>query len=304
MSKTPKDEQLVSSFLSKQQNNETPTAAETRAYQRALDSCVLNQLKSVTPSFFNRLFGIQNKQRFDWEVRYEFPCGRSRKAIDVTAVMEAIKHLIVVNRKSIGTGHASGKQATEDDIDINEAKRLEAIERRKKTEVQREKIQLELTELRRQQIPIEDVRECFDMFSGFVARLRRHCNPTVKKTGETVKNAFLDSLQRYSESIKSDDVSEKIEFGPDLTEIQALNKERQPRTEIASGDAVRGLVDIALNDKNQSSRVQAFEPLGRHLGINSDRSEIQIENRPQVIVYLNDNGCDPERTTRLVAEAK
>ncbi len=229
MSKTPKDEQLVSSFLAKQQNNETPTATETKAYQRALDARVLNQLKSVTPSFFNQLFGIQNKQRFDWEDRYEFPCGRSRKAIDVLAVNAAIKHLISVNRKFIGTGQAPGKPVTDDDIDINEAKRLEAIERRKKTEVQREKIQLELAVLRRQQIPIEDVRECFDMICNVWMRIAKQLQKTGHEDAwEIVETGLEESREAFeSEMANSADDDEIEKLQSEIKKVAAVDEEAE-----------------------------------------------------------------------------
>jgi len=120
------DEQLVRSYLEKQQANKTPTAAEAKAYQRVVDARILTQLRTTTPDFFNQLFGVQNKQRYDWEDRCEFPCGRGRKTIDVIAVLVAIKNLIAANRKYLGidstpTGNTLGSDA---DIDINEAKHL------------------------------------------------------------------------------------------------------------------------------------------------------------------------------------
>ncbi len=230
MSTTPNDEQLVSSYLVKQQNNETPTAAETKAYQRALDARVLRQLKSVTPSFFNQLFGIQNKQRFDWEIRYEFPCGRSRKAIDVTAVIEAIKHLIAVNRKSIGTGQAPGQQVADDDIDINEAKRLEAIERRKKTEVQREKIQLELAVLRRQQIPIEDVRGCFEMICNVWMRISKQLQKTGHEDAWEIVEAGLEESRESFENEMTATVDDDVD--------KAVSQLQSEMKQVAADDPV------------------------------------------------------------------
>jgi hypothetical protein len=195
------EEQLVQSFLAKQASNKTPTAAEARAYQRALDSRVLSQLKSVSPDFFNQLFAIQNKQRFDWEERYEFPCGRARKSIDVLAVLQAIKHLIAVNRKYLGIGKAKSETVGDDEIDINEAKRLEAIERRKKTEVQREKITIELDALKRQLIPVDDVRECFDLICNVWTRVSKQ----LQKSGlEDAWNIVESGLEEAREAFEKE----------------------------------------------------------------------------------------------------
>jgi hypothetical protein len=69
------EEQLVQSNLAKTHDKKTPTPAEAKAYQRAVDARILNQLKSVTPDFFNQLFQIQKKQRYDWQEHYKFPAG-------------------------------------------------------------------------------------------------------------------------------------------------------------------------------------------------------------------------------------
>jgi hypothetical protein len=222
------EDQLVQSYLAKQQANKTPTAAEAKAYQRALDSRVLSQLKLVSPDFFNQLFAIQNKQRYDWEERYEFPCGRSRKSIDVLAVLQAIKHLIAVNRKYLGVGNVK-PAGVGDDIDINEAKRLEAIERRKKTEAQREKIQIELAALKRQLIPIEDVRECFDLICNVWIRVSKQLQKAgLEDAWEITESGLEEAREAFEKEMSPIDSAEEA---ADIAKLETKFQEADSETD-------------------------------------------------------------------------
>jgi hypothetical protein len=103
---TKDDQRLANSYREKVRQGKQPTKAESRAHQQVIESATLEQLRNCSPKFFCTLFGVQNKQRYDWEDRYQFPCGRGRDTIDLFAVSNKIKELIASNRKYLGTGSA------------------------------------------------------------------------------------------------------------------------------------------------------------------------------------------------------
>ena len=93
---------------------------------------------------------------------------------------------------------------------------------------------------------------------------------------------------------------------PDIQEnIQKAQIERADRLEITSDEVINGLRAIAVHGTTDSARVRAYELLGKHLGMFTERLEVaDKQTKPRVVFYWPDNGRDPRITARLKAKAE
>ena len=120
--------------------------------------------------------------------------------------------MISINRKFLGIGKGGGEKQGDDDIDIIEAKRLGEIERRKKTVVQREKIQLELDALKRKVIEAEEVRECFEMICGVWVRISKQLQKTGHEDAwEIVESGLTEAREMFESEMTSPFSDEDID---------------------------------------------------------------------------------------------
>lgn len=181
------DKLLAQNALAKRKAGKSLTVAEKTALQRVQNATLLDMLRAMQPKAFNDLFGIQAVQRNQWEETLDIPCGRGRETIDMFKVASRIKD-IFSKRKEIARI-----------FDKSGAADPESEEKIKKLQLQNEKLQIELDELKCQLKPIEDVDLMFRAYVGLFAE----ANKTLRKTFPEAYEIVEDTINRALELHRS-----------------------------------------------------------------------------------------------------
>lgn len=190
-----RDLELARSARDKRARGLVPTTVEVNAEDRVREAAAARLMLAMRPSFFQSFFDIQSKQCKDWEERYNIPCGKGRKTINLAEVFAALRGLIARNKSLLDTSDGDNGG------DVTSLKRDKLAAEVRKLESQREKLLVEIQEKQRQVVPIEHMRERLGRMAGYLRQLGDTFARKSDLTGPRAQAMLNDTIGKFEREI-------------------------------------------------------------------------------------------------------
>lgn len=146
---------------------------------------------------FERLFGIQSKQRVDWENRYGIPCGKGRRVIDLFKVAAMFRELIAKNARVLVSGRGTSSSLTD-------AKRKLEI---RKLELQVKNQEADFAERAGRLVPLDSLQEGLTAFCDAIRNAGDQLGRKGRiegKAAQALINKAVRTAMREVEKMKAD----------------------------------------------------------------------------------------------------